>query len=126
MRIRVLRESKESMKKSLKVFKTYALSKGVKELPDLNSEDGTTLSKANMFYFKTDDIESLIAGFKKDKKKDIVRNSSKLPGDKFRAWDSYGTVTIASLQVDNNFTKALKKMKPSGVSTFEPSGEFSF
>lgn len=46
MRIKVLKESKEIMKRSLKTFKTYALSKGVKELSSLNSEDGTTLSKS--------------------------------------------------------------------------------
>ena len=127
MRVKVLKESKEIMKRSLKTFKTYALSKGVKEISSLNSEDGTTLSKANMFYFKTDDIESLITSFKKDKKKDIVRNSKELPGNKFRAWwDSYGTVSIASIQADNNLTKYLKKQKSSGISTFEPSGKFSF
>lgn len=126
MKIIVLKESKEKMKRSLSVFKKYALSKGAKELGHLNSEDGTTLSKANMFYFQTNDIEALITSFKKDKKKDIERNSKNLPGNKFRAWDDYGTVTIASLQVDNSLTKALKKMKQSNVPTFEPSGEFSF
>lgn len=126
MKIEVIKESKEKMKRSLSIFKKYALSKGVKELGHLNSEDGTTLSKANMFYFKTDDIESLITSFKKDKKKDIKRNSKELPGNKFRAWDSYGTVSIASIQVDNNLTKYLKNYKPTGISTFEPSGKSSF
>ena len=114
------------MKRSLSVFKRYALLKGVKELDHLNDEEGTGFSKANMFYFQSDDIESLIIRFKKDKKKEITRNSSKLPGNKFRAWDSYGTVKIASLEADDYFTNYLKNQKPTGISTFKPSEKFSF
>lgn len=126
MKIEVIKESKEKMKRSLSVFKRYALLKGVKELDYLNDEEGTGFSKANMFYFQTNDIEALITSFKKDKKKDIERNSKNLPGNKFRAWDDYGTVKIASLEADDYFTNYLKNQKPTGISTFEPSEKFSF
>jgi len=114
-----------SMRRDLKVFKNYAIKRGVRELRYLNGEDGETTDRFNVFFFQYDDIEGLLKGFIDEKKKDIFRCTRELPGTRFRAWSTSIGVKIASLEADEKFTNYLNRQKTSGVSTYMPSGRNS-